>query len=92
MTENLNNKPKTRCAIYIRKSSEEGLKQEFNSLYVQRISGENFIAYKIGKGWAPIPDHYDFIIFKNLIIIISINPFLKAPKLFLDNQKTIQHD
>jgi site-specific DNA recombinase len=44
MTDNLDKKPKIRCAIYTRKSSEEGLEQEFNSLDAQRISGENFIA------------------------------------------------
>ena len=50
MTENLNNQPKIRCAIYTRKSSEEGLEQEFNSLDAQRLSGENFIASQIAKG------------------------------------------
>ncbi len=59
MTDNLDNKPKIRCAIYTRKSSEEGLEQEFNSLDAQRISAENFIASQIGKGWTLIPDHYD---------------------------------
>ncbi len=59
MTDNLNNQPKIRCAIYTRKSSEEGLEQEFNSLDAQRLSGENFIASQIAKGWVLIPDHYD---------------------------------
>ena len=36
--------PPTRCAIYTRKSSDEGLQQEFNSLDAQRESGEAFIA------------------------------------------------
>ena len=59
MTENLNIKPKIRCAIYTRKSSEDGLEQEFNSIDAQRLSGENFIASQVGKGWVLVDDHYD---------------------------------
>lgn len=59
MTENLNIKPKIRCAIYTRKSSEDGLEQEFNSIDAQRLSGENFIASQVGKGWVLVDEHYD---------------------------------
>src|SRR6266849_3717059 len=45
-----------RCAIYTRKSTEEGLEQEFNSLDAQRESGEAFIK---SQGWLCLPDHYD---------------------------------
>lgn len=55
----LSQKPKTRCAIYTRKSSEDGLEQEFNSIDAQRLSGENFIASQVGKGWVLIDEHYD---------------------------------
>ena len=48
-----------RCAIYTRKSSEEGLEQEFNSLDAQRESGENYIASQAGEGWTCLPDRYD---------------------------------
>ena len=48
-----------RCAIYTRKSSEEGLEQEFNSLDAQRESGEAFVRSQAGEGWTLIPDHYD---------------------------------
>jgi site-specific DNA recombinase len=48
-----------RCAIYTRKSSEEGLEQEFNSLDAQRESGENYIASQVGEGWTCLPDRYD---------------------------------
>ena len=41
-----------RCAIYTRKSSEEGLEQEFNSLDAQRESGEAYIRSQAGEGWA----------------------------------------
>ncbi|QYK49110.1 MAG: recombinase family protein [Phycisphaeraceae bacterium] len=48
-----------RCAIYTRKSSEEGLEQEFNSLDAQRESAENFIASQKHAGWACLPERYD---------------------------------
>jgi len=48
-----------RCAIYTRKSTEEGLEQEFNSLDAQRESGEAFIASQRHEGWEMIPQHYD---------------------------------
>ena len=48
-----------RCAIYTRKSSEEGLQQEFNSLDAQREAGEAYIASQKHDGWTCVPDHYD---------------------------------
>jgi site-specific DNA recombinase len=48
-----------RCAIYTRKSSEEGLEQEFNSLDAQRESGEAYIASQKAEGWVCLPDRYD---------------------------------
>ena len=45
-----------RCAIYTRKSTEEGLEQEFNSLDAQRESAKVFIA---SQGWTALPDRYD---------------------------------
>jgi site-specific DNA recombinase len=48
-----------RCAIYTRKSTEEGLQQEFNSLDAQREASEAFIASQKNEGWQAIPDHYD---------------------------------
>ena len=48
-----------RCAIYTRKSSEEGLELEFNSLDAQRESAEAFIASQQHEGWVCLPDHYD---------------------------------
>ncbi len=51
--------PTIRCAIYTRKSTEEGLEQEFNSLDAQREAGEAFIASQRGEGWTCIPDRYD---------------------------------
>ena len=40
-----------RCAIYTRKSTEEGLEPEFNSLDAQRESGEAYIASQKNEGW-----------------------------------------
>jgi site-specific DNA recombinase len=48
-----------RCAIYTRKSTEEGLQQEFNSLDAQRESGEAYIISQRGQGWRALPDRYD---------------------------------
>ncbi len=42
-----------RCAIYTRKSTDEGLDQEFNSLDAQRESAESYIASQRGEGWIP---------------------------------------
>ncbi len=52
-------KPKTRCAIYTRKSSEEGLEMEFNSLDAQREAGEAYIFAQKHEGWELLADNYD---------------------------------
>jgi site-specific DNA recombinase len=51
--------PTIRCAIYTRKSSEEGLEQEFNSLDAQRESAEAYITSQQHEGWTCLPEHYD---------------------------------
>ena len=48
-----------RCAIYTRKSSDEGLEQEFNSLHAQREACEAFIASQRHEGWHALSAHYD---------------------------------
>jgi site-specific DNA recombinase len=48
-----------RCAIYTRKSSEEGLDQDFNSLHAQREACEVYIASQKQEGWKVISDAYD---------------------------------
>jgi len=48
-----------RCAIYTRKSHEEGLEQAYNSLDAQRESAENFIKSQKHNGWMILPEHYD---------------------------------
>jgi site-specific DNA recombinase len=48
-----------RCAVYTRKSSEEGLEQEFNSLHAQREACEAFIKSQAGEGWRLVRTHYD---------------------------------
>jgi site-specific DNA recombinase len=50
---------KLRCAVYTRKSSEEGLEQEFNSLHAQREAGLAYIASQKSEGWIALPDRYD---------------------------------
>lgn len=54
------NKPaKLRCAVYTRKSSEEGLEQEYNSLHAQRDACEAYIKSQVGEGWACLKTAYD---------------------------------
>ncbi len=48
-----------RCAIYTRKSTEEGLEQAFNSLDAQRDACECYIASQKHEGWLLLDDHYD---------------------------------
>jgi site-specific DNA recombinase len=48
-----------RCAIYTRKSSEEGLEQKFNSLQAQREAGEAYIRSQQGAGWVAVEKQYD---------------------------------
>ena len=50
---------KIRGAIYTRKSSEEGLDQEFNSLDAQREACASYIASQKHEGWVMLPNHYD---------------------------------
>ncbi|HUU98388.1 MAG TPA: recombinase family protein [Phycisphaerae bacterium] len=48
-----------RCAVYTRKSTDEGLEQEFNSLDAQRESAEAYIASQKHEGWVCLPERYD---------------------------------
>jgi DNA invertase Pin-like site-specific DNA recombinase len=50
---------KLRCAVYTRKSSEEGLDMEFNSLDAQREACEAYIASQKAEGWVLVRDQYD---------------------------------
>ena len=50
---------KLRCAVYTRKSSEEGLDMEFNSLDAQREACEAYVASQKAEGWVLAPDRYD---------------------------------
>jgi DNA invertase Pin-like site-specific DNA recombinase len=55
----MNPPPKLRCAVYTRKSSEEGLDQAFNSLHAQREACEAFVKSQAGEGWALRKERYD---------------------------------
>ena len=50
---------KIRCAVYTRKSSEEGLDMEFNSLDAQRDACRAYIASQRSEGWLELAEHYD---------------------------------
>ena len=51
--------PTRRCAIYTRKSSEEGLEQTFNSLDAQREACAAYVASQTAEGWALLPSAYE---------------------------------
>ena len=51
--------PIVRCAVYTRKSTEEGLQKEFNSLDAQREAAEAFVKSQVGEGWTLLADRYD---------------------------------
>ena len=51
--------PRVRCAVYTRKSSEEGLEQSFNSLHAQREACEAYIRSQRHEGWQLIVTEYD---------------------------------
>src|SRR5262249_35207695 len=51
--------PVVRCAIYTRKSTEDGLEQQFNSLDAQRESAEAYVKSQAGEGWTCLPERYD---------------------------------
>lgn len=48
-----------RCAVYTRKSTEEGLEREYNSIEAQRDAGQDYIASRRSDGWIPVADDYD---------------------------------
>ena len=56
---NENTKATIRCAVYTRKSTSEGLEQDFNSLDAQRESAEAFIKSQAHEGWVCLPERYD---------------------------------
>ncbi|NLE57407.1 MAG: recombinase family protein [Planctomycetes bacterium] len=59
MNKKNGDKPVVRCAIYTRKSTDEGLDQAFNSLDAQREAAEAYITSQKGEGWVCLPDRYD---------------------------------
>ena len=59
MSKRKDSSPTIRCAIYTRKSTDEGLEQEFNSLDAQREAAEAYIASQRSEGWLCLPDRYD---------------------------------
>jgi hypothetical protein len=50
---------KLRCAVYTRKSTDEGLEKEFNTLDAQRDACDAYVASQRAEGWVLVRDHYD---------------------------------
>jgi len=59
MSEIANSKPRKRCAVYCRVSSDERLDQEFNSIDAQKEAGHAYVASQRSEGWISIADDYD---------------------------------
>jgi site-specific DNA recombinase len=59
VADGLKPRPVIQCAIYTRKSTDEGLQQDFNSLDAQREAGEAFIASQRQQGWRLVPERFD---------------------------------
>lgn len=59
MTDIAPNKPRKRCAVYCRVSSDERLDQEFNSIDAQKEAGHAYITSQRAEGWIPVADGYD---------------------------------
>ena len=53
------NRTSLTCAIYTRKSSEDGLEQDFNSLHAQREACESYVRSQQHEGWKLLPTSYD---------------------------------
>ena len=65
--------PKKRCAVYTRKSTDEGLDQEYNSLEAQRDAGLAFIASQRHEGWIAMGDGYDDV--EHRVLVRGSNDF-----------------
>ncbi len=59
MTEAAPQVRRLRCAIYTRRSTEEGLEQAFNTLQAQREAAEAYIQSQKEGGWVALPEQYD---------------------------------
>ena len=59
MSDAPHSKPRRRCAVYCRVSSDERLDQEFNSIDAQKEAGHAFVASQRAEGWIPVADDYD---------------------------------
>src|SRR5689334_4188457 len=57
--EGSSTQPLLRCALYTRKSTDEGLDKDFNSLDAQRDCGEAYVRSQAHEGWRSLADRYD---------------------------------
>ena len=71
---------RVRCAAYTRKSTAEGLDQEFNTLDAQREAAENYIASQQQEGWRCLPGRYDGLCRLRFPVHVCCFPLLKPKK------------
>src|SRR3984957_16561799 len=67
-----------RCAIYTRKSSEEGLEQSFNSLHAQREACEAYVLSQRHEGWQLLANQYDDGGFSDTVVVYKVDRLTRA--------------
>ena len=75
------------CVIYTRKSSEEGLEQDYNSLHAQREACEAYVRSQTGEGWRLIKTAYDDGGFSGGSMERPALQLAEEPQLFILRQK-----
>jgi site-specific DNA recombinase len=71
-------KTQIRCAIYTRKSSEEGLEQSFNSLHAQREACEAYVLSQRHEGWQLLANQYDDGGFSDTVVVYKVDRLTRA--------------
>jgi len=83
---------KLRCAIYTRKSTEDGLEQEFNTLDAQREACEAYITSQRSEGWVAVREHCDDGGFSTSPIVMPIHHDQQARiNLMLENLRNLKN-
>ena len=65
-----NIKKRLRCAVYTRKSHEEGMEQDFNSIDAQKEAGHAYIKAQQHEGWISVTDDYDDPVYSGGTIVV----------------------
>ena len=85
-------RPTIRCAIYTRKSTEEGLDQDFNSLDAQHEACVAYVASQRHEGWKAVTDRYDDGGISGATLSVRALKKLARLALYLNQQTQAAHD